>query len=66
VFGISQQDAPSRCGCEGLWSHHFLAAVVRQKVPDGLGFDGALSARALASVSGLNFIRRPHFLAGSF
>ena len=39
VFVIGQQDAPSCCGGENLWSHHFLAEIVRGKAPGGLGFD---------------------------
>jgi hypothetical protein len=39
VFVIGQQDAPSRCGGENLWSHHFLAEIVREKAPGGLSFD---------------------------
>jgi len=39
VFVIDQQDAPSRCGGENLWSHHFLVEIVREKAPGGLGFD---------------------------
>jgi hypothetical protein len=40
VFVIGQQDAPSCCGGENLWPHHFLTELVRQKAPGGLGFDG--------------------------
>jgi hypothetical protein len=39
VFVIGQQNAPSRCSGENLWSHHFLAEIVREKAPGGLSFD---------------------------
>jgi hypothetical protein len=31
VFGTSQQDAPSHSSGENLWSHRFLAEIVREK-----------------------------------
>ena len=39
VFVIRQQDAPIRCGSKNLWSHHFLAEIVREKSSSRLGFD---------------------------
>src|SRR5438132_1602188 len=39
VFVIGQQDTASRRGGENLWSHHFLAEIVREKAPSGLSFD---------------------------
>ena len=39
MFVIGQQDAPSCCGAENLWPHHFLAEIVREKARGGLSFD---------------------------
>lgn len=39
MFVIRQQNGASRRGGENLWSHHFLAEIVREKAPAGLSFD---------------------------